>query len=359
MRALSVTFRFDAGGSVGMGHLIRCRSLARSLQEKTKCLFRIVTSRADLVKETWQGLNPCIEKPNQTDAGHRSIYGVLDLPKAHASDFNLLKGVADRVVWINDSDSASYPVDILVRPNILYPLCAAQTRTCECLSGSNYVILDPSYQGISKHAKPIREEIRTVFVCFGGSDPRHYTSGVLRQLDRGLRPDIQIRAAIGPAFDRRRIPGINQSRSHRLTILNSPSELASEFHGADMALIGGGTLLYEACALGVPSIVLPQTAEQYAEAKKFESRGAVVVLSQDPSIAAVMGEVDRLSDALMERAELSRNAKIAVSVSGASALAQKMLTQSMDCYPFVSSLLPDMPGDCTAKQGAQQFRTSK
>jgi spore coat polysaccharide biosynthesis predicted glycosyltransferase SpsG len=104
--------------------------------------------------------------------------------------------------------------------------------------------------------------------------------------------------------------------------------MAELFYRADAAFISGGTLLYEACASGVPAIVISQNRAQAVEAAICHRAGAVVDLGvhdgiTDDMIAASFARF--LADADL-RTRMSQLATKTVALDGAGRIASKLLS---------------------------------
>lgn len=72
------------------------------------------------------------------------------------------------------------------------------------------------------------------------------------------------------------------------------ADLMALLEGADAALLGGGSLLVQALALGTPTLVRPLQAEQAARARWLHARGALRI--------APASDADALADALLSLA---------------------------------------------------------
>jgi spore coat polysaccharide biosynthesis predicted glycosyltransferase SpsG len=58
--------------------------------------------------------------------------------------------------------------------------------------------------------------------------------------------------------------------------MRRPSGLADALSSSDIAVVAGGVTLYEACALGVPSVGLAVVAPQRAAIRSFAALGAII-----------------------------------------------------------------------------------
>jgi spore coat polysaccharide biosynthesis predicted glycosyltransferase SpsG len=90
-----------------------------------------------------------------------------------------------------------------------------------------------------------------------------------------------------------------------------PENIARIFASSDLAITSGGMSMCEACALGVPTLVLPQVPHEMQNARRFRDRGAVVLL--DPSRGAgekrIANTIRELVSNRERRKTLSDNAR--------------------------------------------------
>jgi spore coat polysaccharide biosynthesis predicted glycosyltransferase SpsG len=88
------------------------------------------------------------------------------------------------------------------------------------------------------------------------------------------------------------------SSSRSLGIVRSliRTSSSSRFRLADAAILSGGTLTHEGLAMGVPTLVLGQTADQEREAARLARSGAVLYLFRPHPIsqAALRHAIGRL-----------------------------------------------------------------
>ena len=111
-----------------------------------------------------------------------------------------------------------------------------------------------------------------------------------------------------------------------LVSCNLPN-MAKAFWRSDVAVISGGTLLYEACSLGVPSIVISQNQGQEEEAIRFQEAAAIINLGVNEAVSD-----EEIFDALRHlilshslRKTMSRSASQFVSADGTKRIVSSLL----------------------------------
>jgi spore coat polysaccharide biosynthesis predicted glycosyltransferase SpsG len=131
----------------------------------------------------------------------------------------------------------------------------------------------------------IRDSVGRLLVCFGGSDPKNCTGLTLEMLRQGfersvLPRGIHIDVVCGPLFEHgSAIRAMAASYPVPMSVVGplTPGMLVRRAHASDLAITTGGGTMYEFCATGLPSIVVPVLDKMAANAAVLARRGAVVV----------------------------------------------------------------------------------
>jgi len=199
---------------------------------------------------------------------------VVDIPHLTVDEQRLFGQSAILPVVIDDDSPGPFACDILIRPNLHeFSSSAFGKQVPECWQGKEYIILHPDFSEVRTPPRNERE-VKQILVCFGGSDPGRLTIRVLPLLIN-LFQKVRIQVVVGPSLlDMDQVRELTASAPNVILTVNCPS-MADAFSAADLALISGGTLLYEACAMAVPSLVICQNLAQNHEAAIFAERGGV------------------------------------------------------------------------------------
>lgn len=322
---LNILFRVNADVSLGLGHISRCRSLMVSLSLLADCRFVVMTDNRDVVRQVLSGIDYDLYEAGKIIPASRFNAVVVDVLDSVGVTENF-RAIADLVVCLDDSGLGLDDQDILVRPNLLgLPRPAGMS---EDRYWTGQVILHPDFAMVA-HLSPDKPPLgkMELFVCFGGSDPCGITLRSLPLL-KLVGNDVLIRVVIGAAFPQ--IDTLTElvGGDTRFIVERNIPDVARVMRNADIGLISGGTLLYEACALGVPSVVICQNEEQLAEAEIAHAAGAVLSLG----ISANVSDEDMLSaiehllvdDALQQK--MANASRSLVLPDGAGQLAARLLS---------------------------------
>ena len=110
-------------------------------------------------------------------------------------------------------------------------------------------------------------------------------------------------------------------------LVQNPKNMINLYKSCDIALISGGYLLYEACALGKPSLVLPQEQEQHDESKIFARKKATIrpAHGMHSNDQLIMKQIKRLFFEKKLRYQLHINSKKSISSKGSQLTASKIM----------------------------------
>jgi spore coat polysaccharide biosynthesis predicted glycosyltransferase SpsG len=121
---------------------------------------------------------------------------------------------------------------------------------------------------------------RRILVALGGGSRQ----AIAARLVRGIAAragDVEIRVA-GGFSGGRRVPALKNG-----TWIDAREGLAEELSSSEVAVLAGGVTLYEACALGVPSVAVALNCGQHMTIRALARRGVTV------DAGAVTGEKTR------------------------------------------------------------------
>jgi spore coat polysaccharide biosynthesis predicted glycosyltransferase SpsG len=322
----SILFCFEAHEKLGLGHLCRCRSIATEFTEQAEVDIFASCSEEDVFRSVFEGLPYRLVKPEEIYNGAFFDVVVVDIPQLSYESQQSFRKICRLLIGINDSGEGPFDYDVIIRPNFLQLPVPRMTRAdAQILAGRDYIILHPAFSNLTPSVgKP--DKAKELLVCLGGSDPGGSTLRVIPVL-RQLPVDIRINVVIGQGFSQPEKAVDLIGDDERFCVLLNVPNLAGMFNICGAALVAGGTLMYEACALGVPSVVICQNEEQEREAAIFAGQHAVLNLGSaaDVSDNIIINAVEKVCCDIDLRKELSRNAKEMVPRTGVRRVAATIL----------------------------------
>lgn len=327
-RTKSVIFYFEAGQEKGLGKLYRCRSLALELSKDNNIDITISTAQKELYNFGFSGLRYNWLSSKKILESYSYDIFVLDLSDCPIKLQKEIKQRCNFLVGIDDWGMGPFVYDVVLRPNILkLPPPKMLENGAKVYQGGEFILLNPEYSDlrITDKEKDVAENI---FLCFGGSDPNDYTIRVSKiLLKMTLSENMKFTVVLGPAFTQADKINVLLGNKANFKIFQNPVNMIELYNSCDTAIISGGNLLYEACALGIPSIALAQEQEQHEETKLFSKRKAAIrpkdgMRADDQSIMKSIKELLWNSEI---RSELIINSQKCVSRSGTKLVAETII----------------------------------
>lgn len=284
---MQIVFRVDASSSIGIGHVMRCITLAEELRERGHKIFFLTSDHSRCA-------TPLIEK-NGFDSGtllddrkHNAPQEVDLLVVDHyALDVaweSKMRSVVKMIMVIDDLANRGHDCDILLDQNVLPDQNSRYVgkvpEHCRLLLGSEYVLLNSSFQRHSQSAF-VRSQMQRILVFFGGGDAHNITCHTLREL-RGLNiaVDVVIGSSNPNPMEVQSLCSLNGWTLHVQT-----QQMAELIARADLAIGAGGCSHWERCVLGLPAIVITIAENQRATSSMLSEKGACLYLGDAKNVS--------------------------------------------------------------------------
>ena len=270
-----------AGRGEGRGHLARALALAEAAQEAgIPCVIALLRGepseaereRARAARAAFVGPEAAagfagVEPQAGAPGGRRVPPGrlIVDLPDPNEAGLALLA----RATAFDDRQLLASPARVVVQPSLPAWSPAPGGRAGRALVGYAFAPLGRSVlrAAAGQRARAARAEgaIPRVLLCFGGSDPADVTArlGVALAAD----PRWSLEVAVGPDYR-------GAAQAHGVAVLREPPDLAELLAAADVAILGAGTMKFEAAALGTPALLLAVADDQLPVGPPFAATGA-------------------------------------------------------------------------------------
>lgn len=282
-------FRCDAGGTVGLGHVMRSLVLAEAFAKRG---FRpeFVTATgvgfvgAERIASRGFHVLAAVAPAGSAEDRHgveallnqdTPTVLIVDSKQVTPATLELWRQNATLLV-IDDDALGPLPAHLLLNSRIdaSPALYTDDLPDRDLLLGPLYNLVDPAYFSLRRPPAP---QVRRVLVSFGGEDPHNHTQWAIRTLLHD-RADIAIDVVVGPAHPAPESLRRLAQADGRISLVEQPSSLVPFIAEADLAITAGGTTVFELAAAGIPMLVVVIEDHQHHLAGPLAALGAAVLL---------------------------------------------------------------------------------
>ena len=290
---MKVAIRADASVDIGTGHVMRCLTLARALQENAAQVEFICRDlpghMAELIQRegfTVQLLPVDVDKQGRrspalaeslshqwlTVSAEQDVkqtreillrqdhwdwlvvdhYGIDEFWEQQQRD------IVDKIMVIDDLADRRHDCDILLDQNHYADMetryLGKVPKHCKQLLGSRYMLLRQEFLQQRKKLKRSAGRVKRIMVFFGGVDYKNETAKALAALQTLNITDISIDVVIGTSNPHRENLAALCEDFDNAVLHVQVNNMAELMAHADLCIGGGGTATWERCSLGLPAL---------------------------------------------------------------------------------------------------------
>lgn len=266
-----IVFRVDASQTIGMGHVMRCLSLADTLKSRGQQTYFVSIDLPNFL------INRLKLSGHELILLPRSIEGdeAADAEATKQATLNASHYVVDHYelgqVWESyfTANSSVLAIDDLQRPHAaqwvldqsfgageLSQTNSEKKHKNHLLYGPRYALLRDEFITAHEQAKVRAGKVSNVVISIGGTDALNVTEVALRAAAISVDPTVSINVVVGEDHPALQILQQLCMDRKNTTLYVQPPEMAPLFLAADLAIGGGGISTLERCACGLPSIAI-------------------------------------------------------------------------------------------------------
>jgi UDP-2,4-diacetamido-2,4,6-trideoxy-beta-L-altropyranose hydrolase len=317
-----VAIRVDASTEMGMGHLMRCLSIANALAaDGTKVFFLLrshAASLAGLIEAEGHEVRLLADPERHRDdagtagAGHSpwlpttwqrdaeqtlEVIGqigptdwlIVDHYALDARWQRLQRQLVPRILAIDDLADRPHDCDILLDQNFVVDMEVRYRgllpATCRQLLGPRYALLRPEFAEQRKSLVGRSGEVHRILLCYGGSDPSNETAKALRALKSLSHHSLAVDVVIGRSNPHADAVSKLCLELPRTELHRDVHNMAELLRRADLAIGAGGGMSWERCCLGLPTIAVDIAANQIDPLTKLAETGALIYLGSAQALS--------------------------------------------------------------------------
>lgn len=326
-----IGIRTDASIDIGTGHVMRCLTLAKALEQKGASVFFICKDhKGNLIDFIENHGFTChtlsidneikfIQKDSNTpshanwlgsnwETDAKQTINILDsqiidwmIVDHYALDYRweqTIRKYVRKIMVIDDLLDRQHDCDLILDQTYGRKLDAYKELTppnCKQLIGTNYALLRPEFSQKRTVSLKYREKpkLNNILISLGGIDKDNITSQVLEALkNTSLKKECKITIIMGHnALWLNQVEMKATEFLHSTSIKVNVSNMAQLMSKSDLAIGAAGSTSWERCCLGVPTILLVLAENQKKIAETLNDAKAVIYLKEISELAKHIEDV--------------------------------------------------------------------
>ena len=349
-------FRVDASAVIGSGHLMRCLTLAKALQQSNwQVQFACRAHPGHLIQ--WlvdQGFEVItLKQPSDTQAtGYAAWLGVTEQQDAAELKEQLqalvdllvidhyglsktfeqaMTGFYRKLLVIDDLANRAHQCDYLLDQN-LYPQMYSRydnlvNKEAQLWLGPSYVLLRPEF---AKFQRAVDTNKLRFLVFYGGTDELNLTSRTIKALQHLQKTDFHADIVIGLANPHKTELEKLCAEDSRFSLFIQTPHMAELMSKASLMIGAGGSTHWERCALALPALVVTLAEHQVASTLSLVEAGVCGYLGQGQDLTKVQltSAVQQLLDHPEQLQQMSDKARQLVPQGGGcAAIVERLNTE--------------------------------
>ena len=289
-----VYFRTDANAVIATGHVMRCLTIADEFIPCRQKVCFIVSDEesAILIKKRKYPYIVTKSKWDQIDIEaeyqmlyERAKYGdilIVDSYYIHSYYLSKMRAVF-KVAVFDDMFSEQKDADIIINYNVFYRKFDYRERyknkKCRLLLGQTYVPLRSQFRDLKPETK-VRDSchLHVLLMCGGGDKENMILNCLewLAQKNQKLLNQLRWNVVIGSYYpDPRKLNAFADRFSH-MEVSANVENMAEMMQKSDLCITAASTVLYECCAMQLPTIFFVVAEDQKYDAEFFEKDGMML-----------------------------------------------------------------------------------
>lgn len=341
-----IVFRVDGNEKIGIGHIMRCLSIAEALRcRNQEIVFVLSDDRCvSLISQKQFKYEILNENYSTMDSGMNTFIKIIDMYKpsvvvvdSYYVTYDFLSALRSFVIvaYLDDLLLYDYPVDILINYNIYSELNDYRTlyKNSETepkyLLGPKYVPLRSEFTNCSKR-NAIRD-VKNILVSTGGADPENVATSMLSYIRNNFEKYEKFTFTFVVGSNNQHFERIHSLASElpNVELRVNEKNMSGLMRKCDLAISAAGSTLYELCVCGVPTITYVLADNQIRAANAFFDRGVMSYIGdvrvEEDYLERMFGLINILSDKQAIREAMISEGYKAVGACGADNIAESLI----------------------------------
>ncbi len=280
-----IAIRADCNSEIGMGHVMRCLSIADSLKTLGEEVCFIVSKDTDVSffsnipykyivleddSDIWSAIEVCniLKRENITKL-------FLDTYRITEEKINELSANV-KVYYLDDLHLFDYNVDTVINYNIEAKESDYQPSKFDnrkLFIGANYFPLRSEFQNVGKAV--IKQELKNVLVTTSSTDKNKIAIQILDSIEVEKYPEINFFILKGKYYSDEYKAELDElgKNNKNIHILEWGQNMAELYIKSDLVIAPGSTTILEALSLNVPCVVFEFVKNQHEQCICMDNKG--------------------------------------------------------------------------------------
>ena len=169
-----------------------------------------------------------------------------------------------RIINFEDEGEGSVKADLVINALL------SEADYPHIYAGEKYYIASKTF--LFYNPIPIRENVRRIFICFGGADPRNYADRLLKMISKDEYKEYEFVIALGKAKEN--VDELMQYNSmNNIEVLFDVKNMPEVMSSCDIAMSSRGRTSYELAILGIPTIAVSENEREKSHAFACNENG--------------------------------------------------------------------------------------
>jgi UDP-2,4-diacetamido-2,4,6-trideoxy-beta-L-altropyranose hydrolase len=323
---MQIAFRTDASVQIGIGHVMRCLTLADGLlKHGAQCTFicrphdghllDLIAQRGhqsvtlprltlatgqlpnDLAHSAWLGTDWQTDANDTIEAlGNEQIdWLVVDHYAIDNRWEECLRPYCQKIMIIDDLADRKHDCDVLLDQNLgrkVEDYSSLLNQQTAIFTGPQYALLRPEFallrsQSLARRGEP---QFKRLLITMGGIDKDNITGQVLEALNACTLPsDLNITVVMGsnaPFLDA--IVKNAAQMQCPVQVLVGVSNMAQLMSDSDLCIGAAGGTSWERCCLGLPTLLIVLAENQKSGAYALEQSGSALILRKLKDVQQIL-----------------------------------------------------------------------
>lgn len=289
-----IYIRTDANNEIATGHVMRCITIADKLKQQGVEVCFVVSDEEStpliceknfltiVMNVNWE--KPDIEKEFSV-LKHKIHDGDALLVDSYFITNDYLKKFKTimKVITFDDLFLEKKDADIIINYNVFYRRFDYTNRyqgeSCNLLLGERYVPLREQFCKVKRVEQAKKGDHPEVLLICGGGDKNDLILGVLKWMyekenDEFFRCSWNI--VIGKYYENRKELMEFSENCSNIRVMENITEMAQMMSQCDLCISAASTVLYECCAVLLPTLFFVVSEDQLYDAKYFKKDGMML-----------------------------------------------------------------------------------